>query len=40
MEPELPSEVVPVVNESEPLTPLPPLPAVRTLNAPLDVARQ
>ena len=36
-EPELPFDVVPVVNESEPVTPLVPESAVRMLNTPLDV---
>ena len=37
--PELPFFVVPVVNDSEPLTPFVPASAVRTLNTPLDDAR-
>ena len=37
--PLLPVLLVPVVNESEPLTPPVPASAVRTLNAPLDEAR-
>ena len=39
MAPELPLLVVPVVKESEPLTPFVPASAVRMLKTPLDDAR-